>query len=83
MATEAEIYRDLTQRLGEPTERRVQAAATAPQRAQLGKLSPAQFPHTELAGEKIGRFCSRGVTLEFGTPSWLPRPAFGAKLIGT
>ena len=31
----AEIYRDLTQRLGEPTERRVQAAATAQQRARL------------------------------------------------
>ena len=49
----AEIYRDLTQRLGEPVERRVQAAATAPQRALLGRLSPSQFPHTELAGEKI------------------------------
>jgi phosphoglucomutase len=55
----AEIYRDLTQRLGEPTERRVQAAATAPQRAKLGKLSPAQFPHTELAGEKIEQVLDR------------------------
>ena len=55
----AEIYRDLTQRLGEPAERRVQAAATAAQRAQLGKLSPAQFPHTELAGEKIEQVLDR------------------------
>ena len=46
----AEIYRDLTQRLGEPSERRVQAAATAQQRALLARLTPAQFPHTELAG---------------------------------
>ena len=55
----AEIYRDLTQRLGEPVERRVQAAATAPQRALLGRLSPSQFPHTELAGEKILRVLDR------------------------
>ncbi|MFL9990651.1 phosphoglucomutase (alpha-D-glucose-1,6-bisphosphate-dependent) [Paraburkholderia sediminicola] len=49
----AEIYRDLTQRMGEPVERRVQAVATAQQRAVLGRLSPTQFPHTELAGEQI------------------------------
>jgi phosphoglucomutase len=55
----AEIYRDLIGRLGEPAERRVQAAATAPQRAQLGRLSPAQFPHTELAGEKIEQVLDR------------------------
>ena len=55
----AELYRDLTQRLGEPVERRVQAAATAPQRALLGRLSPSQFPHTELAGEKIMQVLDR------------------------
>ncbi|MFL9933812.1 phosphoglucomutase (alpha-D-glucose-1,6-bisphosphate-dependent) [Paraburkholderia sp. RL18-103-BIB-C] len=55
----AEIFRDLTQRLGEPVERRVQAAATAPQRALLARLSPAQFPHTELAGEKIEQVLDR------------------------
>jgi phosphoglucomutase len=55
----AEIYRDLTQRLGEPVERRVQAAATAPQRALLGRLSPSRFPHTELAGEKIMQVLDR------------------------
>jgi phosphoglucomutase len=55
----AEIYRDLTQRLGEPTERRVQAVATAQQRAQLARLSPAHFTHTELAGEKIEQVLDR------------------------
>ena len=55
----AEIYRDLTQRLGEPAERRVQAAATAQQRALLARLSRAQFPHTELAGEKIEQVLDR------------------------
>lgn len=55
----AEIYRDLTQRLGEPAERRVQAAATAQQRALLARLSRAQFPHTELAGEKIQQVLDR------------------------
>ncbi|ANB76196.1 phosphoglucomutase [Paraburkholderia phytofirmans OLGA172] len=55
----AEIYRDLTQRMGEPVERRVQAVATAQQRALLGRLSPAQFPHTELAGEQIEQVLDR------------------------
>jgi phosphoglucomutase len=55
----AEIYRDLTQRMGEPAERRVQAVATAQQRALLARLSPAQFPHTELAGEKIEQVLDR------------------------
>jgi phosphoglucomutase len=55
----AEIYRDLTQRMGEPVERRVQAVATAQQRAVLGRLSPAQFPHTELAGEQIEKVLDR------------------------
>ncbi|POR53653.1 phosphoglucomutase [Paraburkholderia eburnea] len=55
----AERYRDLTQQLGEPVERRVQAAATAPQRAVLARLSRAQFPHTDLAGEKIEQVLDR------------------------
>lgn len=49
----AERYRDLAERLGTVFERRIQAAASAPQRAQLARLSPAQFAHAELAGEKI------------------------------
>jgi phosphoglucomutase len=55
----AEIYRDLTQRMGEPVERRVQAVASARQRAVLGRLSPAQFPHTALAGETIEQVLDR------------------------
>lgn len=55
----AEIYRNLTQKMGEPVERRVQAVATAPQRAMLRRLSPAQFPHTELAGEQIEQVLDR------------------------
>ncbi|WP_454827693.1 phosphoglucomutase (alpha-D-glucose-1,6-bisphosphate-dependent) [Paraburkholderia xenovorans] len=55
----AEHYRVLTERLGEPRERRVQAAASASQRALLGRLSPAQFAHTELAGEKIDSVLDR------------------------
>jgi phosphoglucomutase len=45
--------------MGEPVERRVQAVATAPQRAMLRRLSPAQFPHTELAGEQIEQVLDR------------------------
>jgi phosphoglucomutase len=48
-----EIYQRLANELGECTERRVQAAATAKQRELLAKLSPAQVHHTQLAGEKI------------------------------
>ena len=54
-----EIYRELTQELGEPAERRVQAAATPKQKARLMRLSPQQFRHTELAGEKIERALDR------------------------
>ncbi|MGF6722944.1 hypothetical protein P3T43_002296 [Paraburkholderia sp. GAS41] len=55
----AEIYRDLTRRMGEPVERRMQVVATAQQRALLSRLSPAQFPHTELAGEPIEQVFDR------------------------
>ena len=55
----AEIYRGLTRELGEPAERRVQAAATPGQKARLARLSPGQFRHTELAGEKIERVQNR------------------------
>jgi phosphoglucomutase len=48
-----EIYRALTQELGEPVERRVQCAATPQQKTRLMRLSPEQFRHTELAGEGI------------------------------
>jgi phosphoglucomutase len=48
-----EIYRTLTRELGEPVERRVQSVATPQQKARLSRLSPRQFRHTELAGERI------------------------------
>ena len=54
-----EIYRALTHELGEPAERRVQATATPSQKRQLAQLSPAQFHHTKLAGEKIERILDR------------------------
>ncbi len=54
-----ELYRALTQELGEPVERRVQAAATLKQRTLLATLSPSQFRHTELAGEQIQRLLDR------------------------
>ena len=55
----AEIYQALTRELGEPAERRIQAAATPKQRKALARLSPRQFRHTELAGEKIERVLDR------------------------
>ena len=48
-----ELYRALTDALGEPAERRVQAAATPKQKTMLARLTPQQFPYTKLAGEKI------------------------------
>jgi phosphoglucomutase len=49
----AELYRDLVRELGEPTADRVEASATARQKATLAKLAPTQLRSTELAGEKI------------------------------
>ncbi|MEO6928420.1 MAG: alpha-D-glucose phosphate-specific phosphoglucomutase, partial [Casimicrobiaceae bacterium] len=54
-----ERYRALARELGEPVERRVQAAATAAQKARLAKLAPREFRHTTLAGEKILRIEDR------------------------
>jgi phosphoglucomutase len=48
-----EIYRELTAEFGEPFYDRVDAPATAEQKAVLEKLSPQQVTCTELAGEKI------------------------------
>jgi phosphoglucomutase len=48
-----EIYRDLTRELGDPVYERIDAPATAAQKALLGRLSPEQLRATELAGEKI------------------------------
>ena len=48
-----EIYRGLTQQLGDPVYERVEAPATHEQKLILEKLSPADLRATELAGEKI------------------------------
>jgi phosphoglucomutase len=47
------LYRDLVRELGESVADRVEAPATAEQKARLAKLSPKQVQSTELAGEKI------------------------------
>jgi len=49
----AELYRDLTNELGEPVYARVDAPATPEQKAILSKLSPNQVKATQLAGDKI------------------------------
>jgi phosphoglucomutase len=53
------LYRELTRELGEPAADRVEARATAQQKAVLAKLSPAQVQRTELAGEKIEKLLTR------------------------
>lgn len=49
----SELYRDLTNELGEPVYERIDAPATPEQKVLLSKLSPAQVKATELAGDKI------------------------------
>jgi len=51
--TPSQLYRGLTDRYGTPVYARVDTAATREQKAALAKLSPAQVPASELAGEKI------------------------------
>jgi phosphoglucomutase len=48
-----EIYRELTRELGDPVYERMEAPATAEQKAALGKLSPSDIHVTEVAGEKV------------------------------
>ena len=48
-----ELYAAITAELGTPYSDRVDAPATAEQKARLGKLSPAQVTGTELAGDPI------------------------------
>jgi len=48
-----ELYRDLTNELGEPVYERKDAPATPQQKTILSKLSPDQVKATELAGDKI------------------------------
>jgi phosphoglucomutase len=49
----AEVYRELTRTFGEPAYERIDAPATAAQKARLKQLAPEQVPAAELAGEKI------------------------------
>jgi phosphoglucomutase len=48
-----ELYRELTRQFGESVYERIDAPATAEQKAVLERLTPAQVIATELAGEKI------------------------------
>jgi phosphoglucomutase len=54
-----EIYRTLTEELGEPCYDRVEAPATPEQKKLLADLSPAQVLLTELAGEEIRAVLTR------------------------
>lgn len=49
----SELYRALTNELGEPVYERIDAAATPEQKTILSKLSPEQVKATELAGDRI------------------------------
>ena len=48
-----EVYRELTQELGEPAYQRIDAPATPEQKRALSRLSAEQVRLTDLAGEKI------------------------------
>ena len=48
-----EIYRDLARDLGDPVYERMEAPATAEQKAALERLSPSDILVTEVAGEKV------------------------------
>ena len=47
------LYADLANEFGHPVGDRIDAPATAPQKKQLGALSPQQLHATELAGDRI------------------------------
>ena len=53
------LYHELARELGEPAADRVEARASAEQKAVLAKLSPEQVKRTELAGEKIEKLLTR------------------------
>ncbi len=55
----AALYSDLARDLGESSYARVDAPATAQQRALIADLAPAQVTETELAGEKIQSILNR------------------------
>src|SRR5437867_1527734 len=53
------LYQELTREFGEPAYQRIDAPATAAQKAILAKLSPQQVSASELAGEKIASLLTR------------------------
>jgi phosphoglucomutase len=55
----ADTYRELTEQLGDPVYRRIDAPASAEQKAALGALSPEQVRAKELAGEPIVEILTR------------------------
>ena len=54
-----EMYQRLTAELGKPYTSRIDATATAEQKAKLSKLSPDQLKSDQLAGEKIEKVLNR------------------------
>jgi phosphoglucomutase len=54
-----EMYRELTQEFGAPVYERIDAPATAAEKAALAKLSPDRIQAKELAGEKIVQMLTR------------------------
>jgi phosphoglucomutase len=54
-----EVYCELTRDLGDPVYERIEARATAAQRAALAKLSPSDVQVTEVAGEKIEQILTK------------------------
>jgi phosphoglucomutase len=54
-----ELYQQLSQRLGQPVYRRVDARATPAQKDALKRLSPAEVTARELAGEPIQKVLTR------------------------
>jgi phosphoglucomutase len=48
-----EVYRELTQELGDPVYERIDAPATLEQKAAIAKLSPADIHVVEIAGQKV------------------------------
>jgi len=54
-----EMYQRLTAELGKPFTSRIDATATAEQKAKLSKLSPDQLRSDQLAGEKIEQVLNR------------------------
>jgi phosphoglucomutase len=53
-----ELYRELTRDLGDPVFERIDAPATAEQKAALEKLSPSDIHVTDVAGQKVQRILS-------------------------